>query len=101
MTSHNSEHAKKKAKRGEHRRARASARAEVAVTDPARLTEIHDLLAEVKSLWSKHPDWRLAQVITNAASAGERPNGAPRDDVDIFYVEDDVIRIGLRNLIAR
>jgi hypothetical protein len=54
--------------------------------DPARIDRA---LAPLADAWRAHPDWRLAQLIVNAAGG-----------VDPFYVEDDELVAGLKGLCA-
>lgn len=53
--------------------------------DPARIDEIIEVLHKA---WLKHPDWRLGQLIQNA---GTGPGAH-----DVFFVEDDVMKNGLK-----
>ena len=48
--------------------------------DPARIDRI---LAVLRAAWLKHPDMRLGQLVSNAASVGG-------DHGHVFYVEDSV-----------
>lgn len=45
------------------------------------------MLAELRSFWLEHPDWRLGQIISNVI-----PDGFEGDP---FYVEDDEMLAGL------
>jgi hypothetical protein len=54
------------------------------------IDRIAPMLAEVERVWRAHPDWRLGQVIGNAAR--EPGHGAYRDP---FNVEDDAMWQGL------
>jgi hypothetical protein len=57
--------------------------------DPAR---IEPTLEAVRQAWKANPDWRLAQLILNAARrAGAEP----------FYIEDDRITEQLVQITAR
>jgi hypothetical protein len=55
--------------------------------DPARIPV---MLAALGELWAKNPDWRLGQLLVNAAN---RPDLGR----SLFYVEDDVL---LRGIVA-
>ena len=52
--------------------------------DPNR---IKPLLAQIEAYWTKHPDLRLAQIISNANSF--RQIGSDEVNHDVFYMEDD------------
>jgi hypothetical protein len=54
--------------------------------DPQRIPRI---LAKIEELWTRHPDMRLGQLVSNAARLG----GWNQNDV--FYVEDDKTEKGL------
>jgi len=45
------------------------------------------ILNLIQKIWKKHPDLRLCQLIENAV---------PHNDNCIYYDEDDVLEIGLR-----
>lgn len=50
--------------------------------DPARIEGILDLIADI---WQRHPDYRLTQLIMNAAN--------PRDPCpELYYLDDDELR---------
>ena len=49
--------------------------------DPNR---IYEVCSELARIWSKVPDWRLSQLITNAFVIYYNRHGH-----DAFYVEDD------------
>lgn len=53
--------------------------------DPKR---IKLLLKEIKSYWLKHPDLRLAQLISNVNYTHRARQMLPLDN-DVFYLEDD------------
>lgn len=55
--------------------------------DPARIAP---MLEELRRIWEKYPDLRLLQLIVNSMPVGE-----------LFYVEDDAILEGLRELERR
>jgi len=52
--------------------------------DPNR---IKPLLAQIEAYWTKHPDLRLAQIISNANSF--RQIGSDQINHDVFYLEDE------------
>ena len=52
--------------------------------DPNR---IKPLLKQIEAYWTKHPDLRLAQIISNANSF--RQIGSNKINHDVFYMEDD------------
>ena len=52
---------------------------------------IEEMLSTLRTLWKNKPDLRLAQIIVNAA----RPAVACPQ---IFYVEDDVLLQGMREI---
>lgn len=59
--------------------------------DPARIDRV---LKKLRLLWQRYPDLRLGQLIQNAKSqAGEGSGNVP-----LFTVEDDVMEVGLDNL---
>jgi hypothetical protein len=62
--------------------------------DPARIPE---MLALLERAWALVPDWRFGQLVFNATSWVEGEGG----EGDPFYVEDDEMAEGLRELIAR
>ena len=53
--------------------------------DPDRIKPI---LAQIETYWKKHPDLRLAQLISNANSTSRVRRDLPHDN-DVFYLEDD------------
>lgn len=55
--------------------------------DPTRIPVV---LEEIRKAWSQSPDLRLCQLLSNVA----RTSGW--DDNDLFYLEDDQLRAGLR-----
>lgn len=57
--------------------------------DPERIPEIITLL---HAAWTAYPDLRLGQLICNIAEAGGWKSNDP------FYVEDDVMLLGLQKL---
>lgn len=54
--------------------------------DPDRIDR---MLALVRQLWRKHPDWRLTQLIMNAWGQNRDP----------YHVEDDELEVALRALL--
>ena len=58
--------------------------------DPKRIARIAQLLGEV---WEKVPDWRLTQLVINAADT--QHNCGP-----VFYLEDDEFERCLKRLSA-
>jgi hypothetical protein len=65
--------------------------------DPARIDRMIGLL---RGLWVAYPDLRLGQIIDNAkvfALREQHLDGSPLPDT--FYVEDDIIELGLRRLL--
>ena len=61
--------------------------------DPRR---IYRILAKLELIWDHYPDWRLTQLIENAAY-----RHSETDAHCIYYVEDDVTEKGLDRLIER
>jgi hypothetical protein len=59
--------------------------------DPER---IDPMIEELRAFWHKHPDWRLAQIVCNAANSSE-PIPSRWDP---FYVEDEDLFHGLKSL---
>ena len=49
------------------------------------------ILSELSILWKLHPDWRLCQLLNNAAEKVGWQN-------DLFYLEDGDLLRGLRKL---
>ena len=49
------------------------------------INRIQPLLEKIESIWIKHPDLRLGQLISCAVN----------DSEDIFYIEDDKLLEGL------
>jgi hypothetical protein len=45
------------------------------------------------TVWKKHPEWRLGQLVGNAHSVVAGPGEA-------YFAEDDVLERGLRMLVA-
>ncbi len=58
--------------------------------DPERIPEMMRLLG---ALWTKYPDWRLAQVVLNAHAAAQASG-------DAYFAEDDVLERGMRKLLG-
>ena len=52
--------------------------------DPKR---IKPLLKQIEDYWLKHPDLRLAQLVSNANRTSRVQRSLPLDD-DVFYLED-------------
>lgn len=46
------------------------------------------------ALWTKYPDWRLAQLVLNAHAAAQAPG-------ESYFAEDDVLERGMRKLLGR
>jgi len=72
--------------------------------DPNRIDRIIELLRQA---WHRNPDWRLNQLIINAADVPSRyykPVGGglravPEDDFGlIFYIEDDIMEKRLKGM---
>lgn len=57
--------------------------------DPNRIPEMIELLREV---WQSYPDLRLCQLISNLQTA---------ESVDVYYVEDDVIRERIKQVLLK
>jgi hypothetical protein len=53
------------------------------------------ILSELSILWKLHPDWRLCQLLSNAAT-GLDPSFYK--EPDLFYMEDGDLLRGLRKL---
>lgn len=58
---------------------------------------IDKIVDELKELWKLHPEWRLAQLVSNACAAGMEANGMSPSG-DIFFIPDSVLRQGLARL---
>ena len=58
--------------------------------DPTRIDPIVELVA---TLWKKHPDWRLSQLVINAHAVTHEPG-------DAYFADDDVLERGLRILLG-
>lgn len=63
--------------------------------DPAR---IDATLRRLRLVWEAHPDWRLGQLILNAAAA-QLPGRRGVAEA-LFAIEDDLIAQGLAALLA-
>lgn len=65
--------------------------------NPDRIDSIMKILTE---LWKAHPDWRLCQLINNAADSHKREIEGllTWDDDDLFYLEDAELLTGLKIL---
>jgi uncharacterized protein YihD (DUF1040 family) len=61
------------------------------VRDPNRIPVMMELL---KTLWTRHPDLRLGQILVNARDTDHNVF-----DGDIFYTDDATIERGLRQLL--
>lgn len=59
--------------------------------DPVR---IEPLLKLIKEIWTRHPDLRLGQLLDCAREEVDH-------DIDMFYVEDELLRVGLEALEER
>lgn len=59
--------------------------------DPNR---IEPTLRILEAVWKENPDWRLGQLISNASYYAT-------EHLDPFYVEDDTLVDGIRNLALR
>lgn len=57
---------------------------------PERIPEMMRLL---DALWTKYPDWRLAQLLLNAHAAAHASGEA-------YFAEDDVLERGMRILLS-
>ena len=56
------------------------------------INRIEPMLELIKELWKVYPDWRLGQLIQNAAArSGWKSN-------DVFYIEDDQLLNGISTL---
>jgi hypothetical protein len=53
---------------------------------------IDPMLAALRTVWQRHPELRLGQIIVNAASLGATP------DAPVFYVNDEKMTAGLEKL---
>jgi hypothetical protein len=63
------------------------------------VARIEPMLAALRAVWLAHPDWRLGQVVGNAARDPEQDNGFGYGEYrDPFNVEDDQVWDGLRRL---
>jgi uncharacterized protein YihD (DUF1040 family) len=60
--------------------------------DPGRIDLTLRLLRDV---WKANPDWRLGQLVQNAADEGARMR------VDVFHVDDDEVCAGLDSLLKQ
>ncbi len=49
--------------------------------------------------WERRPDWRLGQLIANAARDPHKPPG--QDSRDPYHLEDDELWLGLKRLARR
>lgn len=54
--------------------------------DPKR---IDGFLAALGDYWKAHPDWRLGQLLENAADAAQQ---------DVYYIEEEEILQGLQKM---
>jgi uncharacterized protein YihD (DUF1040 family) len=62
--------------------------------DPGRISEV---LAEVEAAWRKRPDWRLGQLIYNAARESN-PGMTPLIGPDIFSIDDDKLLANIKRM---
>ena len=56
------------------------------------VNRIYDILMKFQYLWEKYPDQRFGQIISNYF---------PKDNEDIFYIEDDEISQRLTDKLSR
>jgi hypothetical protein len=59
--------------------------------DPKRIKRI---ITKLYRLWEMNPDWRLGQLISNAANMS-----TDKAVYDVFPVEDDITEDGLNRLL--
>jgi hypothetical protein len=64
--------------------------------DPKRIS---GLLKALEDVWRDNPDWRLGQLIVNAARANS--NGRQLVCPEIFYLEDKEMLKGIESLAKR
>ncbi len=62
--------------------------------DPERIGRVLDALRQA---WEQHPDWRLGQLVHNAASAAAA-EGAMPPYAPLFYLEEKALLKGLSRL---
>lgn len=55
---------------------------------------IDPMIEQLREFWHKNPDWRLAQLVCNAAREGTDQPALN----DPFYVEDDDLALGIKRL---
>lgn len=55
--------------------------------------EIEEALGLIHKAWNRHPQLRLGQLLSNAAIMTHW------DDADLFYIEDDQLKYGLKKFI--
>ena len=60
--------------------------------NPERIPEV---LRMLETAWKQSPDMRLGQIICSAGTLGDKYS------VDPFYIEDDLMVIGLAKLIEQ
>ena len=53
---------------------------------------IDPILKKISELWKLHPDWRLCQLLSNAAK------DVSWNQYDLFFLEDDKLLEGLKAL---
>ena len=56
------------------------------------LNRINPMITELAKAWHLHPDWRLGQLINNAARRSRWPSEDP------FYLDDEQLFKGLKML---
>lgn len=61
--------------------------------DPARITGVLKVLEQV---WRSYPDWRLGQMIVNAARRSRPSFVCP----EVFYLEDDEMLKGIEQMLT-
>ena len=57
------------------------------------INRIEPMMAEFTEFWKAHPDWRFGQLIANCIKAYDG-----RLNCDPFFIEDDKLLEGLRNM---
>ncbi len=59
----------------------------------ANSQEIEETLKVIRIAWQKVPELRLCQLLSNSAMIAGWP------ELDLFYINDDKIRLGLKEFI--
>jgi uncharacterized protein YihD (DUF1040 family) len=67
--------------------------------EAARIEQIESVIGLLGAVWLEHPDWRLAQLVCNAAAHDSLAAQAARQLSD--DVEDKVIAAGLMAMVTR